>query len=397
MQRMKKILFLGGAATAMAIGYGFLQSAWTPSQASDSATVMSNRDVGAIPRVAGFKTTTIVSGLQNPWGMAWLPNGDILVTERPGRLRLVRDGRLIEAPLEGTPPVFARGQGGLLDVTLHPDFAKNRWIYLSHSAEENGQNFTVLTRAKLSADATRLEEAERLFEVTQRKNSGVHFGSRIVWLPDGTMLLSTGDGGNFRDAAQRRDSHLGKILRLDENGKPAKGNPFSAAEGTKPEVWSYGHRNIQGLFYDASTKRVWATEHGPQGGDELNLVQAGQNAGWPIATYGREYGSGIPIGEGTQHSPRFLPPRLVWIPSTGASGLTVYRGDKFPQWQGNIFSGGLATRDIRRVIVDANGLVTREENMRIGKRIRDVRTGPDGFLYYLTDEGNGEIGRIEPA
>lgn len=333
--------------------------------------------------------------------MTWLPGGDILVTERPGTLRVVRDGRLLREPVTGVPDVFAAGQGGLMEVSLHPDFAENNLLYLTHSEGVRGSNHTVLARGVYRDGA--LSDVRTIFEVEQMKSGTQHFGSRIVWLEDGTMLLAIGDGGNppvryqgelIRKQAQNPGAHLGKILRLDENGEAVDDNPFVDRRGAAPEVYSWGHRNIQGMAIDRESGRVWVTEHGPRGGDELNHVRAGENYGWPEVTFGREY-SGRKITDQTS-APRFVDAALVWVPSKAPSGLEFYSGDAFPQWRGDLFSGGLVTKDVWRI--DLNGeRVVKQETISIGKRVRDVRQGPDGMLYVLTDEDNGQLLRIVPA
>ncbi|MGP1308916.1 MAG: PQQ-dependent sugar dehydrogenase [Phycisphaerales bacterium] len=353
------------------------------------------------PPASGYRIQEVVSGLDHPWSMTWLPGGDILVTERPGTLRVVRDGRLLREPVTGVPDVFAAGQGGLMEVSLHPDFAENNLLYLTHSEGVRGSNHTVLARGVYRDGA--LSDVRTIFEVEQMKSGTQHFGSRIVWLEDGTMLLAIGDGGNppvryqgelIRKQAQNPGAHLGKILRLDENGEPVDDNPFVDRRGAAPEVYSWGHRNIQGMAIDRESGRVWATEHGPRGGDELNLVRAGENYGWPEVTFGREY-SGRKITDQTS-APRFVDAALVWVPSKAPSGLEFYSGDAFPQWRGDLFSGGLVTKDVWRI--DLNGeRVVKQETISIGKRVRDVRQGPDGMLYVLTDEDNGQLLRIVPA
>jgi glucose/arabinose dehydrogenase len=261
-------------------------------------------------------------------------------------------------------------------------------------------NRTTLVRGVY--DGTQVKDIQTLFQVNIDKSGGAHFGSRLLWLPDGTLLMSIGDGGNpptrvgdrlAREQAQNVASHQGSILRLDGNGKAAPGNPFVGQEGALPELWSIGHRNIQGLTKDPQN-RIWATEHGPRGGDELNVVEAGKNYGWPVVSLGGDYRTGEPVGAPTQAG--MVDPIIAWTPSPGASGLTFYSGDKFPDWKGSLFSGGLASRDVRRVIFDADGKVVKQESLRIGRRVRDVRQGPDGYLYLLTDEQDGELLRVVP-
>lgn len=344
------------------------------------------------PAATGWKMTTLVEGLEHPWAVCFLPDGDMLITERPGRLRIVRDGTLDPTPISGVPEVLALRQGGLLDVVLHPDFENNRLVYLTYSTGTRNANHTRVARATF--DGKSLNDLEVIFDAKPERSNGFHFGSRIVWLPDGTMLLSVGDGGGTRDQAQDLGSHQGKVLRLKDDGSVATGNPFHARMDAQPEVWSYGHRNIQGMARDPVSGRIWATEHGPRGGDELNLVEPGKNYGWPRATYGREY-HGPKISDHTA-LPDMIDPKVVWTPCIAPSGLVVYTGDAFPQWKGSIFAGGLILEQIRRVIVSESGEVTGQETLQIDRRVRDVRQGPDGFLYVVTDEEKGVLLRIEP-
>lgn len=355
---------------------------------------------GAVPSASGYELETLVKGLAHPWSMAWLPNGDMLVTERPGRLRVVRDGQLLSEPVAGVPEVLAFGQGGLMEVSLHPRFEQTKWVYLTYSAGTRNENRTVIARVTL--DGNTLRDVKVIFEVNRLKSGGQHFGSRIAWMKDGTMLVAIGDGGNppvryqgelIRNLAQDRTSHTGKVLRLNEDGTPARDNPFADGEDGAPAVWSYGHRNIQGLAIDPETGKVWANEHGPRGGDELNLIEPGKNYGWPVVTYGREY-FGPAISDQTS-KPGMVDPTLVWTPSKAASGLVVYRGDAFPEWRGDLFSGALMFQEVRRVTIKDDKVV-HEDAIKIGSRVRDVREGPDGLLYVLTDEPNGELIRIKP-
>ena len=342
---------------------------------------------------AEFKTTTVIEGLERPWGMAWLPDGSILITERPGRLRIVRNGKLDPQPISGVREVYAVNHGGLLDVSLHPDFAKNSLVYFTYSDGDNQANHTKVARATF--DGTTLQNWEDIFEVYPKKPGGQHFGSRIVWLPDKTMLVGLGDGGNppvqlngdlIRKQAQNLDSHLGSIVRLNDDGSIPQDNPFVNDADANPAIWSYGHRNIQGMTIDPNTNRVWSTEHGSKGGDELNLIQAGENYGWPEVSYSDEYTGGR-VAE-VSSRPDVPEPKVVWTPSIAPSGLAFYEGD--------LFAGGLVSRDVRRLDLDGEGNVIAQESIPIGQRVRDVRQGSDGFLYVLTDEQNGQLIRIEP-
>ncbi len=354
---------------------------------------------GAIAQQQGIQQTTIAENLEHPWGIAWLPNGDMLVTERPGRLRMIRNGQLDPTPISGVPPVLAVGQGGLLDIALHPQFDQNRWVYFTYAHGAVDANQTRVARAQF--DGTRLTNWTVLFEVNRTKTQGQHFGSRLAWLPDNTLLVSIGDGGNppvqldgdlIRNQAQNLKVHLGKIVRLNEDGSIPADNPFVNTANAEPSIWSYGHRNIQGLAFDPVTQRIWSTEHGSLGGDELNLIVPGENYGWPVVTFSREYSGGIISSE--QSRPGMVDPRLVWTPATAPSGLAIYRGDRFPEWQGKLFAGGLVSQDVRQIEVDELGRVVNESSIPIGQRVRDVRQGPDGYLYVLTDAPNGRLIRL---
>jgi glucose/arabinose dehydrogenase len=354
----------------------------------------------AVPRDFYADRVTVLSGLEHPWSMAWLPDGAILITERPGRLRIVRNGTLEPAPIAGVPPVFAEGQGGLMEVSIHPNFAKNRFIYLTYSHGTGQANRTRVARATFDGKA--LSDVKVIFEVSQAKEGTQHFGSRIVWLSDNTMLVAIGDGGNppvqldgdlIRKQAQNLRSQLGKIVRLNDDGSIPSNNPFVKTANANPSVWSYGHRNTQGLTFDAATGRIWQTEHGARGGDEVNLVKAGKNYGWPLVTYSREYFG--PEISSERSRPGMEDPKLVWTPSIAPSGLAFYNGDRFPAWKGNLFAGGLVSKDVRRITLDGAGNVVSQQSIDIGQRVRDVRQGPDGLLYVLTDEQNGRLIRLD--
>ena len=344
-----------------------------------------------------WQKVTVIEGLEHPWSMVWLPNGEILITERPGRLRVVREGKLDPKAIAGVPEVFAVGQGGLLDVAIHPQFAQNRWIYLTYAHGDREANRTRVARAVY--DGTSLRDLRVIFEVSQAKTGSQHFGSRLLWLPDGTLLVAIGDGGNpplqlagdlIRKQSQNLQSHLGKIIRINDDGSLPKDNPFMGSK-----IWSYGHRNIQGISFDPMTQRVWATEHGAKGGDELNLIEKGKNYGWPVVSASQEYGTNTPVSR-EKSRPDLIDPKTIWTPAIAPSGLVFYTGNRFPNWQGNLFAGGLVSRDIRRLEVDKSGEIINQEAIPIGQRVRDVRQSPDGFLYLLTDEGNGQLIRLEP-
>jgi aldose sugar dehydrogenase len=354
----------------------------------------------APPAAKGWRSVTVAAGISHPWGMAWLPDGRMLVTSRAGKLYVLNGKSVEQIPLDGMPPVFNSGQGGLLDITLHPSDKTNPRIYFTLATGNGDANRTILVQGVF--DGKRVHGIKTLFKVQPDKSGGEHFGARLLWQPDHTLLMSVGDGGNppqkvgdrlAREQAQNLATHQGKILRLTDAGKPAPGNPLAARAGALPEIWSYGHRNIQGMVRDAAG-RVWATEHGPRGGDELNLIEGGQNYGWPRQSYGRDYRTKEPVGQPVVAG--MTGPKVAWVPSPAPSGLAYYTGTQFPQWRGSLFSGGLAAMDVRRIALDKDGNVTAQERLDIGKRVRDVRQGPDGQLYLLTDEDNGKVLRLAP-
>ena len=353
------------------------------------------------PAATGWKVETVVDGLPQPWGMAWLADGRMLVTGKKGTLHLVDGKRVQDIPVEGLPALFTEGQGGLLDIAVHPlDKGPNPRIYMTMASGTADANRTALVQGVF--DGKRVHGIKTLFSASPSKSGGQHFGSRIVFLKDGTILMSIGDGGNpparvgtmlAREQAQNLGSHNGSILRLTAEGRAAPGNPLAARKGALPELWSIGHRNIQGMTVDPNG-RVWASEHGPRGGDEINVIEGGKNYGWPLQSYGLDYKTREPIGKRVVAG--MVNPLVVWTPSTGASGLAWYTGSAFPAWRGSLFSGGLATEDIRRVAFDAQGKVVKQERLDIGKRVRDVRQGPDGHLSAITDEAKGSLLRIVP-
>lgn len=352
--------------------------------------------------VNNVEPVTVVDGLEHPWSMVWLPDGDMLITERPGRLRRVSNGTLDPTPIAGVPEVLAFRQGGLLDITLHPEFEDNGFIYFAYADGTQQANRTQVARARLEGNT--LTDWTVIFANNRDKSDGQHFGSRLLWLPDGTLLVALGDGGNpplqldgelIRNQAQNRKTLLGSVVRITDEGDAPADNPFVNDADSNPLLWSYGHRNIQGLALDPETNQVWSTEHGSRGGDELNRLEPGKNFGWPVVTYSEEY-SGGPVS--TERSrPDMVDPLTYWTPSIAPSGLAVYRGDRYPQWQGHLFAGGLVSQDVRRIEVDTNGAVVDQVSIPIGQRVRDVRQGPDGFLYVLTDDPNGRLVRLEPA
>jgi aldose sugar dehydrogenase len=333
-----------------------------------------------------------VGGLEHPWGMAFLPDGDLLITERPGRLRILRDGALDPTPLEGVPEVYASGQGGLLDVALDPDFSTNRLIYLSYAAEGVGGAGTRVARARLGDG--RLEDLQVIFEGLMVEGDH-HFGSRLGFDRDGYLFVTLGERGKSK-RAQNLDALAGKVVRLHRDGSVPADNPFVGQADAAREIFSYGHRNPQGLAIHPETGRVWTEEHGPLGGDEVNVARAGVNYGWPVITYGRAY-SGLPVGEGSEKE-GMAQPLHYWVPSISPSGMAFYQGDAFPQWQGDLFVGALSGELLARLELDGERVVE-EERLLDGVlgRIRDVRVGPDGYLYLLTDESDGGLYRLEPA
>ena len=344
--------------------------------------------------------SVVARGLVHPWGIAFLPDGALLVTEKPGRLRrLARDGSL-SAPIRGVPAVDDRGQGGLLDVTLHPAFAANRLVYLSFSEPgPDGVNSTAVARGHLNADATALENVQTIFVQRPKVASTEHYGSRVVFSPDGKLFITTGERSDreFRVQSQSLGSHLGKVIRIFDDGKIPPDNPFVGQAGAKPEIWSYGHRNIQGAAVHPGTGRLWTIEHGPRGGDEINIPAAGANHGWPVISHGIEYWGGQ-IGSGANHAPGMADPIVTWTPVIAPGGMTFYQGRLFPEWAGNLLIGGLRSRALIRLELDGER-VSHEERLleEVGDRIRDVAVGPDGSVYVATDASEGRILRINPA
>ncbi|HXF95047.1 MAG TPA: PQQ-dependent sugar dehydrogenase [Gemmatimonadales bacterium] len=341
-----------------------------------------------------IRVVTVARGLEHPWALAFLPDGRMLVTERPGRMRIVEpDGRL-SPPLKGVPAVWAQGQGGLLDVVLAPDFPQSRALYLSYAEPAAlGRAGTTVARARLAEGG--LEDVTVIFRQEPKRLAGQHFGSRLVFTPDGLLFITTGDRG-ARDAAQDLALPIGKVIRIRPDGGVPQGNPFLGRRGVRPEIWSYGHRNIQGAALHPETGRLWTAEHGAMGGDEVNVPQAGRNYGWPVITYGRDY-SGARIGEGTA-KPGMEQPVHYWDPSIAPSGMAFYAGDRFPAWRGDLFVGSLRYGLLVRLELQGERVVAEERLLEgLGDRVRDVRQGPDGYLYLVTDEAAGRILRIEPV
>jgi aldose sugar dehydrogenase len=352
--------------------------------------------LGASAAAQTLQPVVVAKGLEHPWGLAFLAEGRLLVTERPGRMRIVeRDGKLGE-PLAGLPPVVAAGQGGLLDVVLHPQFASNRLVYWSYAESGDGGAATAVARARL--DSNRLADVQVIFRQLPKVGGGNnHWGSRLVWSRDGRHLfVGLGDRFNRKDDAQTLDNHMGKVVRIDAEGKAPADNPFASHAGAKPEIWSYGHRNIQGAALHPTSGELWTVEHGPQGGDELNIPAAGANHGWPVITYGRNYGIGTRIGEGTERADIAAPIRH-WAPTSVApAGMAFLTSDRYPGWKGNLFIGTLRGAHLVRLELDGRRVVKEEQLLtERNTRIRDVRQGPDGWLYVLTDSPDGQIWRLE--
>jgi aldose sugar dehydrogenase len=361
-----------------AVACGFSVFAWLPAAAQAQA----------------IRAEELAAGLENPWAVAFLPQGRFLVTERVGRLRVVEAGRL-GAPLAGLPDIAAGGQGGLLDLVLDSDFAQNRTLYFCFSEPGAGGNSTALARARLSADMSRLEEVKVIFSQQPKVASRLHFGCRIVEARDGLLFLTLGERFQRKDDAQSLDNHHGKVVRLTKEGAAAPGNPFAGRAGALPEIWSYGHRNPQGATLGPDG-RLWINEHGPQGGDEINLPQPGRNYGWPVITYGENYGGGK-IGEGITARTGMEQPLHHWVPSIAPSGMAFLTSDRYgPAMKGNLFIGSLKFGYLARLEL-ADGKVAREHKLLEGVgRVRDVRQGPDGLLYVLTDESKGRLLRLLP-
>ena len=341
-----------------------------------------------------FRLATLLTGLENPWSVVFLPDGRLLVTERAGRMRLVgADFRVDPKPVEGLPEVVERGQGGLFDVALHPQYAQNGWIYWAYNAPGAGGWGTALARGKLQGQ--RMTEVQVLFSMQPKTRSSQHFGGRIVFDKTGMIYLTLGDRGD-KDRAQKLDDHAGSVIRLHDDGRVPADNPFAKRAGALPEKWTLGNRNMQGAAVHPQTGELWTHEHGPQGGDEVNVMRPGLNYGWPVITHGVNYGLGTRIGEG-QAKPGMVQPLHVWVPSIAPSGMAFVSGSQFPQWQGNMLVGALRGQMLVRLVLDGEKVI-REERLLQGRagRIRDVRMGPDGLVYLLSDGPDGSLMRLEP-
>ena len=352
---------------------------------------------GPEPASVPARVTAVVAGLNHPWAMAFLPEGGVLITERPGSLRLLRIPGGLSKPLAGVPKVAAQGQGGLLDVALSPDFARDRYVYLSYAEADGSKSGTAVGRGRLSADGTALEDFRVLFRQQPKLSSGLHYGSRLVFDGKGYLYLSLGEN-NQRPTAQDLDKLQGKVVRLKADGSVPPDNPFVGQAGARPEIWSYGHRNPQGMALNPWSGQLWENEHGPRGGDEINLVQRGKNYGWPLATHGINY-SGQPIPEAKGADLPGMEPPLYWWPKSPAiSGMAFYNADRFAAWRNSVFIGALANQNLIRLTLDGDRVVAQEWLLADRKqRIRDVRQGPDGYVYVLTDASPGELLRLAPA
>lgn len=346
----------------------------------------------AIAASDDYIITVVAEGLEYPWSLAFLPNNEMLVTERAGRLRMIRNGVLVDYDVRGLPDIYVHGQGGLFDVLVDPDFEKNSLIYLSFSSGSGSENALHVVSARLQGST--LHDVQTILEVSPTKNTPHHFGGRMAFLPDGSLLVSSGDGFDFREQAQSLDSLLGKILRINTDGSIPDDNPFVGRNDARPEIFSYGHRNPQGVVVSQEGK-IWIHEHGPKGGDELNLIVPGINYGWPAITYGMDYSgayvSPFTTADGMQQ------PVIHWTPSIAPAGMAQYHGEAFPDWQGKLFVTALAEKSLRRLTLEGDSVVAQELMLtELNMRLRDVRTGPDGFLYVLTDSDSGAVLRLTP-
>jgi len=353
--------------------------------------------LSALPIAAqpAYRIETVARGLEHPWALAFLPGERALVTERPGRLRLVERGVLRAAPVTGVPAVFASGQAGLFDVVPDPQFEQNGLVYLSFAAGTRAANHLRVVRARFDGGA--LHEVTALFQATPDKRGDAHYGARMAFLADGTLLVGVGDGFIRREDAQRLDNHFGKFVRLTREGTVPPDNPFVGRAGAQPAIFSFGHRNPQAVLYDATRGIVYAHEHGPRGGDELNVLVAGANYGWPLASLGLDY-TGARVSPWTEYAGT-VAPVLHWTPSIAPAGMTLYRGAAFPAWHDSLFVAALAERSVRRIALQPDGTPGAQETLftELGERLRDVRAAPDGTLWLLTDADDGRVLRVAPA
>ena len=363
-------------------------SAFAQSDTADVSVIESEQ--------ANFTVSTLAENLENPWSMAFLPGGDMLISERAGRLRYYENGTLRETAITGLPDtMFTENRGGLLGLALHPDFENNRWLYFSFTEGEMSANHAALARARLTADGTALNDLEILFRVNFEKERGYHHGGRIIFREDGTLMLTIGEGSINMVEAQDPQNHMGSIIRLNDDGSVPFDNPFVSTRQAMPEIYSYGHRNPQGMAINPATGSVWAHEHGPRGGDEINIIEAGLNYGWPAISYGINYDGSILTEHRTGDG--YAQPIWYWVPSIAPSGMSFYQGEAFPEWQGDVFIGALAGSMLVRYEVLGDRVISEETMLEdLGIRIRDVQTGPDGMIYLLTDDFEGQMLRIEP-
>ena len=380
----------GFSGMAMVLGVGSLAAALASGQQVQAQEGEERKTQ------SGYQIETLAEGLAHPWSLAFLPDGRMLVTERPGRLRLLSaEGDTLEASLGGVPDVFASGQAGLFDVRLSPRFEDDRQLYLSYACGNEHANHTCLAKATLEDNG--LADVSEIFRTQPAKQGAAHFGGRLAWLPDDTLILTLGDGFDYREQAQQLESHIGSIVRLNPDGSVPADNPFVEHDDARPEIYSYGHRNVQGLVYDADNNRLIAHEHGPRGGDELNIIDAGANYGWPLATGGLDY-TGARISPFKEY-PGTVSPVLEWTPSISPSGMVRYTGEMFPEWQGDLLVGALVNKEVRRVRLSDNGTSAEDVEGLFGEldeRIRDVREGPEGAIYLLTDSPEGRLLRVTP-
>ena len=347
------------------------------------------------PASGNYNIEIVAEGLEHPWSLAFLPDGTMLVTERAGRLRVIDPSGLRPEPVAGLPEVFVSGQGGLFEVLPAPDFAASRMLYISFAHGTSDANHTRVIRARF--DGRSLQDVTEVFLSQPAKSGDAHFGGRMTWLPDGTLVMGLGDGFYFREDAQKLDTHLAKIIRINADGTVPEDNPFIGHPEARPEIFSYGHRHVQAVVFDEASGLLYAHEHGPRGGDELNVIHAGSNYGWPLITYGRDY-SRARISPFTE-LPGMEQPQTHWVPSIAPGGMALYDGDAFPQWRGDLFVAALAEKSVRRVPMDTAMQPGEQEVLfaEVDQRMRDVRTGPDGALYLLTDEPEGQVLRVVPS
>lgn len=373
--------FIFGLATVLII-----TSCQTSATKNEKEGVKSDTTASA----ASFRTDTLYKGLKNPWGMAWLPDGRMLITEKAGEILVFRDGKFTGEKLSGVPEVIDEGQGGLLDIKLHPDYDKNKWIYISYSKPVKGGSTTTITRFKL--DGNNVVDKQELFEAKPYVNEDYHFGSRIIFDKDNYMFFSSGERGQMKKVWELNNDH-GKVHRLKDDGKVPDDNPFVKTAGARHSIWSYGHRNPQGLVYDKANNRIWGIEHGPRGGDELNLVEKGKNYGWPLTCYGINYDGTVLTDK--KEMPGVTNPAHYWVPSIAPCGSTIVTSDKYPEWKGNLLISALALKHIARVQLNGTTYAGEVKLLNNVARFRDVAEGPDGFIYAVT-EGPGMLLKIVP-